>query len=219
MACLETQMAFSAATRLSRKTWWVIAVLGSAVSIGAAFYFDAIAVEWIARHKTPALVAFMRNVSRWGDWYSHVAVGAVLAAIAYARGNRRWFRVFLVMLLACAIAGVVTRVVKVSTGRARPSVRADAGWHGPRLASKYNAFPSGHTASSTAFFAALAFASPRIGLALLPIPLLIALSRMYVGAHHPSDVVCAGVLGVLTAWLVWRSKFLSVPDSQSAAGT
>ena len=66
------------------------------------------------------------------------------------------------MIIACALAGVAARVVKISTGRARPSVQSEAEWNGPRLNPRYNAFPSGHTAASTAFFATLAFASWRM---------------------------------------------------------
>ena len=34
------------------------------------------------------------------------------------------------------------------------------------------------------------------------IPILIGFSRMYIGAHYPSDVVCAAVLGTLCALAV-----------------
>ena len=209
MRCLQTQTGISAAPKPRRNRRLILGLIGSAVISAAAFSLDASAQQWVAEHKTSSGVSFMRAVSQWGDWYSHAAVGAILGALAYARGRRRWFRIFVAMLLACAIAGIVTRVLKVTTGRARPSVRVEAGWNGPRFDSKYNAFPSGHTASSTAFFAALAFASTRLGLLFLPIPLLIACSRMYVGAHHLSDVVCAALLGVWVAWFVARSKLLS----------
>jgi undecaprenyl-diphosphatase len=175
-----------------------------ALLIGAAFYFDAAFTGWMAQQRTPFGTAFMRNVSRWGDWPSHVALGVPGAAIAYARGNRRWVAIFAAMVLACAVAGSINRVIKVAAGRARPSVKVDTGWNGLRFSSKYNAFPSGHTACTTAFFAALFFARRRIGLAFLPVPLLIAASRLYVGAHHLSDVVAAAVLGAATAWFVWR---------------
>lgn len=158
----------------------------------------------------------MQQVSRWGDWPEHLALGCVLAGAAYARGSRRWTRIFLAMMLACALAGAAARVTKIATGRARPSVKTEAVWNGPRLSSKYNAFPSGHTAASTAFFATLAFASWRIGVATLVIPLLIACSRMFVAAHYLSDVTCAALLGVGCAWLVARKMF-SVSTEETAS--
>jgi undecaprenyl-diphosphatase len=108
------------------------------------------------------------------------------------------------MLIALSIAGVAGRAIKISTGRARPSVKAEHAWNGPSLSSKYHAFPSGHVIASTAFFAVLVFASRRIGLPCLAIPILIGFSRIYIGAHYLSDVVCAAVLGILCAILVWR---------------
>jgi membrane-associated phospholipid phosphatase len=56
--------------------------------------------------------------------------------------------------------------------------------------------------ASTAFFSTLFFARRRIGLACLPIPILIAFSRMYIGAHYLSDVVCAAILGIICALVV-----------------
>jgi undecaprenyl-diphosphatase len=89
-------------------------------------------------------------------------------------------------------------------------------WNGPRVSSRYNAFPSGHTAASTAFFATLALASWRIGLGFLVIPLLIAFSRMYVAAHYLSDVVCASMIGVLVAYFVvhWIPPVIRNPKSE-----
>jgi undecaprenyl-diphosphatase len=113
-------------------------------------------------------------------------------------------RIFLSMLVAMAIAGVAGTVIKRTIPRARPSVKSELRWGGPRFSTKYHAFPSGHVGASTAFFGVLIFARRRIGLACLPIPILIGLSRMYLGAHYLSDVVCAAVLGIVCAAIVWR---------------
>ncbi|PYK31237.1 MAG: hypothetical protein DME57_04530 [Verrucomicrobia bacterium] len=87
----------------------------------------------------------------------------------------------------------------------RAGVKSEQVWWNPqRWSSKYHSFPSGHVDASTAFFAVLAFASWRIGLPLLTIPILIGFSRMYLGAHYLSDVVCAAVLGIFSAIAVTR---------------
>lgn len=195
--------------------WWYVIFAAAAVLIPASLYFDAGMQAWVVQHKATGARTFMQTVSRLGDWPEHVAVGLVLVGIAYWRGNKRWVRIFAAMLLACALAGISGRVVKVATGRARPNVQSEAGWNGPRLSARYNAFPSGHTAASTAFFATLAFASWRIGLGFLAIPLLIAFSRMYVAAHHLSDVVGAALIGVGVAYFV--AQRLSIdPAPQSS---
>jgi membrane-associated phospholipid phosphatase len=197
--------------RAPRWFWWLLFLIVGALALVCAFHFDPQVQSWIAQHQNRSWKIFMRTVSRFGDWQSHVAVGLICLGIAYWRGSKKWMRVFLAMLLACAIAGVSTRIIKISAGRARPSVKTEAVWSGPSFSSKYHAFPSGHTASTTAFFATLFLASRRFGLACLPIPLLIAASRMYVGAHYLSDVVFAAILGILSAFLAacWLLRDLS----------
>ena len=184
---------------------WLFVMVLAIVAIAAAFHFDSAVRAWVTDHSNRSTKQFMRNVSRYGDWPAHVAAGLLLATVAWWRGSRRWVRIALTMILACAIAGIAARGLKVATGRARPSVKHELGWNGPRFSSKYNSFPSGHTAATTAFFGVLFFANRRVAFVLLPIPLLIAASRMYVAAHYLSDVICAAVLGILCAWLCARA--------------
>jgi membrane-associated phospholipid phosphatase len=201
---------------VNRRTifYWLIGILIAAVVIGVAFYLDEAARHFIVHHQNRMGYNLMRNVSRLGDWPEHFALGVILAGIAWWRGNKKWTRIFLSMLIALAIAGVVGRGIKVVTGRARPSVKTEEVWNGLRFSSKYHAFPSGHVAASSAFFAVLFLANWRIGLACAPVPIVIGFSRMYVAAHYLSDVVCAAVLGIVCALLV--AHFLLQTNPQSA---
>ncbi len=191
---------------MTKKHWlWLLLTFAvGGLILVCAFHFDPQVQRWIAEHQSRGVKTLMRNVSRFGDWPEHAALGLMCLGIAYWRGNKKWIRIFAAMLLACAMAGISARAVKIATGRARPSVKTEATWSGPRFSSKYNAFPSGHTAASMAFFATLLLASWRIGLACAPIPVLIAVSRMYVAAHYLSDIVFAAMLGVLCAVLAAR---------------
>ena len=184
--------------------WWCLFACAAGLAIFAAFCLDASAQAWVARYQDAGLRTFMRGVSRFGDWPEHVALGCVLLALAYWRRSKKWMRIAAAMIVACALAGAAARVVKISTGRARPSVQTEAAWNGPNLSARYNAFPSGHTAASTAFFATLALACWRLGAGFLVIPILIAFSRMYVAAHFLSDVVSAALIGLLIAYFVTR---------------
>ena len=182
--------------------YWLIGIVIAAIAIATAFYFDDAVRDFIAQHQNAMMRNFMRNVSLYGDWPSHLVLGLLLLGIAWRRQSKKWMRIFLSMLMALAIAGVIGRGIQIATGRARPSVRTEEVRN--RFSAKYNAFPSGHVAASTAFFGVLVFARRRIGLACLPIPILIGLSRMYLGAHYLSDVICAAVLGIVCAAVVWR---------------
>jgi membrane-associated phospholipid phosphatase len=192
--------------------YWLIGILIAAMAIAASFYFDNSVSDFMAQHQSGAMRSFMRYVSLFGDWPSHTALGLILLAIAWICGSKKWTRIFLSMLVAMALAGVAGHVIKRSIPRPRPSVHSELRWGGPRFSSKYHAFPSGHVGASTAFFAALFFARRRIGLACLPIPALIAFSRMYLGAHYLSDAICAAVLGIFCALIV---ACLILPDLQA----
>jgi undecaprenyl-diphosphatase len=196
--------------------YWLVGIAIAAVIIATAFYLDAAVRDFITSHQNPSVRNFMRNVGRFGDWLEHFALGLVLAAVAWWRGNKKWVRIFAAMLIALSIAGVAGRAIKISTGRARPSVKAEHAWNGPSLSSKYHAFPSGHVIASTAFFAVLVFANRRIGLPCLAIPILIGFSRIYIGAHYLSDVVCAAVLGILCAVLVWRFANRGIEEDRAS---
>ena len=188
--------------KYSAVSYWLIGIAIAAVAIGASFYFDDAVWNFIQQHQNRGVYDFMRNVSRFGDWPSHVVLGLLLLGTAWIRGTRKWSRVFLAMLIALALAGVTGTVIKGVVPRPRPSVHTDIRWGGPHFSTKYHSFPSGHVGASTAFFGVLFIARRRVRLACLPIPILIGFSRMYIGAHYLSDVVCAAVLGFLCALLV-----------------
>ena len=70
-------------------------------------------------------------------------------------------------------------------------------------------FPSGHTASSFAAAVVMFHMLPkRYGIPALLLAFLIGLSRLYVGVHYPTDVLCGllsgTVLALLSVWIVKR---------------
>jgi undecaprenyl-diphosphatase len=196
--------------------YWLICIAIAAIAIAAAFYFDDSVWNFITHHQNRAVRNFMREVSLFGDWPSHVALGLVLLGFAWVRGSKKWTRILLSMLVAMAIAGLAGVVIKRTISRARPSVKSELRWGGPHFSTKYHAFPSGHVTASMAFFAVLLLARRRIGLACLPIPILIGFSRMYIGAHYLSDVVCGAMLGILSALLVVHFFLRPVHNPRSA---
>jgi membrane-associated phospholipid phosphatase len=187
--------------------YWLIGIAIAAIGIALSFHFDDSMRDFMMQHQNAAMRNFMRYVSIIGDWPMHAAAGLVLLGLAWRRRNKEWTRIFTAMLLAMLLVGVVGTAIKRTIPRARPSVHADSRWGGPRFSSKFHSFPSGHVGASTAFFGVLLLSRRRIGMACLPIPILIGLSRIYLGAHYLSDVVCAAILGILCALVV--VQFLS----------
>jgi membrane-associated phospholipid phosphatase len=204
----ETEIASARFTKI-----WIALAAVALIALVAAFFLDHRVAGWIGAHSSPELKRLMQIVSRVGDWPAHFVAGLIGIGVAFLAKSKIWVRIFLAMLIALAIAGLTGRVVKFATGRARPSVKTEIQWNGPRFSSKYHAFPSGHVAASTAFFATLFLARKRIGAPLLLIPVLIGLSRMVIGAHYLSDVIFAAILGVICAYLVARWLSIHTPHS------
>ena len=66
-------------------------------------------------------------------------------------------------------------------------------------------FPSGHTGSAFAVAVVMYLCMPRkYGISALVIAALVALSRIYNGAHYPTDVLGALAIAILTGVLAWR---------------
>ncbi len=66
-------------------------------------------------------------------------------------------------------------------------------------------FPSGHTSSSFAVATVFLALLPHwVGILALIVAVCIAFSRLYLGAHYPSDVLCGAVLGILFGFLALR---------------
>lgn len=65
-------------------------------------------------------------------------------------------------------------------------------------------FPSGHSASAAAFATAVTLESPWLGAVVLPLAAGVAVSRVYTGAHYPSDVAAGVALGAGLALLTLR---------------
>lgn len=152
-------------------------------------------------------------ISKYGDWPWLMVFGAAGAFAARRLGRRDWQRIFVTAMVASTVAGILANSLRLTTGRTRPreSPKIEQGWYGPyhdgRLTignSKFNSFPSGHTATAVGFAGVILLARPLPGVFALLGALLIAWSRMALGAHHLSDVVVASVLALGIAALSWR---------------
>lgn len=105
-------------------------------------------------------------------------------------------------LLALGIGALITNVaLKNMVARTRPYEVIE----GLKLLVKAQtdfSFPSGHSCAS--FAAAMAYyrTLPRkYGILAVVLAALVALSRLYVGVHYPSDVIAGTAVGIFAAWL------------------
>lgn len=154
------------------------------------------------------------NVSRYGDWPPLMILAGAGLFVAWRARNQEWKRILITAMVASTVAGLLANSLRLTTGRTRPreSPKIAQAWVGPYHEgkitignSKYNSFPSGHTATAFGFAGALFFARPLLGSFALLVAGAIAFSRMLLGAHHLSDVVVAAIAALWVAWFCWRT--------------
>ncbi|UWZ58491.1 phosphatase PAP2 family protein [Dactylosporangium aurantiacum] len=171
----------------------------------AAFAFDLDLVRWLAAHRTPAFSAASKVGSALGS--THWIIAGTLAGAGLALGVfRRWRPV---LFLTAVMAGEITVFLTVATvvHRARPAVQP----LNPNLPPTAS-FPSGHVAGILCLTLAIAVLTWHstwrtwrytaiIATALLPAA--VALSRLYRGVHHPTDILGSVLLAVLWVTASW----------------
>lgn len=142
-----------------------------------------------ARHEVRA---FFRLVSRLGDGAFWFALMAALVAL----GGEHGFLAALHMAATGAVSLVLYKSLKRWTRRPRPCA-ADAriqAWIAPL---DEFSFPSGHTLHAVTFSIVAIAYFPWLAWILVPFALCIALSRVLLGLHYPSDVLAAIAIGAV----------------------
>ena len=141
----------------------------------------------------PGVVGAARAMSHFGEHGAGWLAVSALGAVAQPRRRREWLLAGAGAFSAHAAAVLIKRAVR----RRRPdhpAVRVNVGT--PSALS----FPSAHAASTTT---AAILMAPLTG---LPLPVLVvppmALSRLVLGVHYPSDVLTGVAVGALVARLV-----------------
>ncbi|MCZ7413464.1 bifunctional phosphatase PAP2/diacylglycerol kinase family protein [Streptomyces sp. WMMC897] len=136
-----------------------------------------------------------------GRLWLALAAGAALSGRPGGRARRAALRG--VAALGAASA-TVNGFAKWSFGRSRPVLDAVPAVRHLRRPPVTTSFPSGHSASAAAFATGVALESRGGGTALAPLAAAVAFSRVYTGAHYPSDVLAGAAIGVGAAVVTRR---------------
>ena len=122
-------------------------------------------------------------------------------------------RIIIATLLGAALAIVVGRLLPLwFPFRLRPIHNPDIGFRMPYSVSDdvlrgWSAFPSDQAMMFYALATGLFIVSRRMGLlALIHVSLVIAILRVYLGYHHPTDILGGALFGVTFTWLATREK-------------
>ena len=177
-----------------------------------AFNLVALSLVWSTGQRIDTWAFLYINL--WGNrpaWLDWLMLGItqagsgftplVLALVIYLSGDHL---LAYKLILGTLTLWLVVELAKAIVGRSRPFIHlAQVRIVGYRPIGR--SFPSGHT--TQAFFLALVLArhfqsTAWIILSLYGIALLVGITRMYVGAHYPRDVLAGAILGSVWGILV-----------------
>lgn len=135
-----------------------------------------------------------RLVSRLGDgvfWY------AVMLGVLLTQGAAGLLPC-LHMISVGLVGTLIYKWLKGKTLRPRPyEIHQDIWLTGTPL-DRFS-FPSGHTLHAVAFCSVALVYYPMLAWILLPFTFMVAMSRVILGLHYPSDVLAGALIGLLIA--------------------
>ncbi len=156
-------------------------------------------LKWF--HATFHNQAWLNYIMKYLTYIGEFGIGAIICAVVlFVFKKTRWAGVAVAVALVLDVL-IVNVILKLSVNRARPwQTYPDLGFQefhnsiGVREP-KDSSFPSGHTAALFAAAVALVMYYRVKGLPALAVALLVAVSRIYLCMHFPSDVLGGMLIG------------------------
>jgi membrane-associated phospholipid phosphatase len=217
MRLLESRYPFG----IARRTWPLF-VFGAVAVLLLAFPFDRGLSVW-GTGLPEGVRGFFFTITDVGlaDWvlYPAAFLFALTGLLALAMRSRpkpyralvQMTQLYAFIFLGVAIPGLVANLIKRIIGRGRPEVFDSTGsfsfehflndW-------TYQSFVSGHSATIFAVAFVVSFLSPRWFWPAIVVAVLVAISRVIVGAHYPTDIIAGAIVGTIGAYVV-RNLFAS----------
>lgn len=163
-----------------------------------AFYgFDCRLLQQVNRHFDKKLLNFFfRTVTHLGG--ADMTIAASFLLIVLSSGEPKLTAI--ASGLALSASHLPVHVLKQLFPRKRPYLMIEETKFPANPLQDYS-FPSGHTTAIFAVVTPYVLFIPQLSIVLIPLGLLVGISRIYLGLHYPSDVLAGGILGSITGIL------------------
>lgn len=147
--------------------------------------------------KRPSVAYFFKLISRLGDgtfWF-------VMLVMVWMLQKQYGYKQIIYLACASFCVTAIYKILKTKTLRPRPYQVHQVIVAGDRPLDHYS-FPSGHTLHAVLATIVLGCISPILLYLMLPFTVLVALSRIILGLHYPTDVLVGALLGIAFAIVV-----------------
>jgi undecaprenyl-diphosphatase len=181
-------------------------VLALAAALPYAFGGEDALMQSVRIHKNTheALRLTANVITDWGNPACYVTFLGILVHGVRTKNTdlTRFALTYVAFQLLINLA--LLNITKMVLGRPRP-MTGESVFHMLTLNPHYHSLPSGHTADFTTSALALAFWRRKawLTLALGMALALMALTRIYLMQHYPSDVFFGWMYGAFTAWAIY----------------
>lgn len=154
--------------------------------------FDMRVCCYCNRHIEKRLIrSLFTLISRMGDgplWYGLIAIIPVIYGLDALHVSLR--------MAAAGISGLlIYKLIKSITERPRPFIKSGKIVLGTAPLDQYS-FPSGHTLHAVSFSLIAIHYLPGLAWPLVPFAFLVAMSRVILGLHYPTDVLAGATIGL-----------------------
>lgn len=192
-------------------------VISALVQFDVTMAFDESIIASIASARNTPADAVMIAITTTSDlfpiYFSPIIIFSFILLI-----KKKSRRISAILLLAIMLSTLATTYVKEVIDRERPTsyeFKPDLGFDyevQQDVISRFaSSFPSGHAARSAAFALIVSFLIRNrtvlgipAGMLMWAFPASVAFSRVYIGAHYPTDVIAGALLGIIVANAISR---------------
>lgn len=160
--------------------------------------FDNFFINLINKQmRNPFFDFLFYHITNIGGAISLITITALL--IFFGKGKYKVLGIKIAFALI--LSGIIVQILKRIFTRSRPYwILKNLNTYGIDL--RDYSFPSGHSAASFAVAVIIALNFPKISIVVIMLALLIAISRIYLAVHYPTDVAAGIIIGIVSSLLV-----------------
>lgn len=194
---------------------WLFAEIAEELLENELVSFDDAIISFFKTVQTSMLDSIYITITELGSVWFLTTMSVLVILLLWFKAKDKWGILF--FIIAVGGSGLLTWILKHTYERGRPSINEEIDAIG-------FSFPSGHSMGSLIFYGFITYFILRssqkraikyislVGLGTLII--LIGTSRIYLGAHYPSDVIAGYIAGTIwlilcllaLEWIQWQSN-------------